>query len=161
MLDGRMETADEVQVRGVPVNHDASQPIGFRFDFNDFALAVITDLGRWDSITAEAVRNVDLLVCEANHDLEMLQKGPYPFLLKRRIASPFGHLSNEAGAKLAIEAAQSGTKEIILGHLSETNNSPNLAFDVFAETLESAGLSVHLSVAMQGQAGPWVEKVSK
>ena len=90
---------------------------------------------------------VDTLLLEANHDVETLQYGPYPYFLKRRILGDEGHLSNDAAAEFARLAVQSGTRDILLAHLSKENNTPELAEYAVARALQSVGLSVRLGVA--------------
>ena len=101
----------------------------------------VTDAAR------EALAGVDTLLLEANHDVETLQYGPYPYFLKRRILGDEGHLSNDAAAEFARLAVQSGTRDILLAHLSKENNTPELAEYAVARALQSAGLSVRLGVA--------------
>ncbi len=156
-MNGNAENAGSFSVRSIPVSHDAAEPYSYRFDTDAGAVAVFTDLGLWDGIHAEAVRGCKILVCEANHDPQMLRVGPYPPHLKARIASPLGHLSNDQGASLALEAVRSGTEYVILGHLSEQNNAPGIALDTFTNSLVPENKSVHIEAASQDTPGPWVE----
>lgn len=156
MLNGNVEQAGELQVETVKVSHDAAEPVAFRFNVEGASAAVLTDLGEWTPEVLEAVGGADLLVCEANHDPHMLQNGPYPFYLKQRVASVRGHLSNDQGAAFALEAARRGTKSVLLGHLSETNNSPGLALDVFQAALEAGNARIEVDVAVQDRPGPWI-----
>ena len=96
---------------------------------------------------AETVCGAPLLLLEANHDVEMLRGGPYPYYLKRRILSDQGHLSNEAAARFAAESCRAGTAEIVLVHLSKENNTPAAALAAVSAALEQEGLSPALSVA--------------
>ena len=91
------------------------------------------------------MKNADYYVFESNHDVEMLRNGPYPYFLKKRILSDYGHLSNTECGKLAQHLANGGTKRIILGHLSRENNSPELAKSTVSAALE--GLDVDVRVA--------------
>ncbi len=161
MLNGREEVAGGLRVRALPVSHDATQPLAYRFDTEEGAAAVITDLGQWDTITAGAVAGVDLLACEANHDPIMLQNGSYPWVLKQRVASPQGHLSNEDGAMLALHAAREGARCIFLSHLSEQNNSPSVARNVFQQHFERETLDTLIEVASQHHPGPWAEALEQ
>ncbi len=159
MINGREEVAGGLRVRALPVSHDAAQPLAYRFDTEEGAAAVVTDLGQWDSVTASAVTGVDILSCEANHDPLMLQNGPYPWVLKQRIASPRGHLSNKEGANLAMNAVREGARCVILSHLSEQNNSPEVAFEVFRELVVREQYTTEIEIATQHTPGPWVEGV--
>jgi len=120
-------------------------------------LSLCTDLGFVSEEVARAVRGCDLLVCEANHDPEWVMTGPYPYYLKQRVLGDRGHLSNEAGAELALFAARNGTKEIILAHLSAENNTPAHALRVVSDYLRRGGVdldgAVRLGVAPRAELG--------
>lgn len=123
---------EEVDIGGVTVRafhtpHDTDESVGYRISGEEvFALA--TDMGCVTEEIMDGLRGADAVLIEANHDVDMLKNGPYPFPLKRRILSPRGHLSNSDCAGLAEYLAENGTKYIILGHLSRENNRPDLAF---------------------------------
>ncbi len=121
----------------VPVSHDATEPVGLVITDRTSGVraAIIYDLGVATSAVSDAVRDVDVLVIEANHDEAMLRSGPYPAYLKARIASRSGHLGNRAAAILCAEAAHRGLSHVVLAHLSETNNDPRLATDAIAGAL--------------------------
>ena len=103
-----------------------------------------------------AVRDVDVLVIEANHDEGMLRSGPYPSYLKARIASRSGHLGNHAAAVLCAEAAHRGLSHVVLAHLSETNNDPRLATDAIAGALGRTRFRGRVSAAAQhAPVGPF------
>ena len=89
----------------------------------------------------------DMLLLESNHDVVMLKNGGYPYYLKQRILSEYGHLSNDAAAEFAIECVRAGTSDILLAHLSDENNSPQLAEYTVGRALQSSGLSVRLAAA--------------
>jgi phosphoribosyl 1,2-cyclic phosphodiesterase len=155
-LNGNLESAGDIAVQAIPVQHDAAEPFAYRFDAANGSVAVVTDLGEWSPEVAAALDGPDLLVCEANHDPEMLEMGPYPYYLKQRIASNKGHLNNRQGAELAAETVKRGTREVILGHLSATNNDESLALDVFGQQLNGTREKVRLHAASQALPGPWV-----
>lgn len=156
MLNGRVESAGAFKASALSVSHDAAEPVMFHFATEGASAAVVTDLGVWDGQTAELTQRADVVVCEANHDPHMLAAGRYPAVIKRRIASPRGHLSNEEGAALAVQAVRGGAGSVILGHLSESNNSPSLALDVFGESMANAGLKARIDLAHQDRPGPWI-----
>lgn len=114
----------------LPVSHDAIEPCGFMAELPDGSrITMLTDLGTWSDSLRDFVRASDLIILEANHDEEMLRRGPYPAYLKRRVASDVGHLSNRH-CGLALGEALRGTSHeplIWLAHLSEHNNDPDLA----------------------------------
>ena len=135
-------------VRSFSTSHDAVDPVGYRVDAADGSLGILTDTGFVTDAAREVLAGVDTLLLEANHDVETLQYGPYPYFLKRRILGDEGHLSNDAAAEFARLAVQSGTRDILLAHLSKENNTPELAEYAVARALQSAGLSVRLGVAL-------------
>lgn len=111
------------------VRHDAAEPCGFLIELPGATISVLTDLGSWRDELLEPLLASDLIVLEANHDLEMLRCGPYPAHLKRRVASDVGHLSNEHCGAVLADVAKRGprTPTVWLAHLSGTNNRPEVA----------------------------------
>jgi phosphoribosyl 1,2-cyclic phosphodiesterase len=111
------------------IPHDAADPCGFVFSARaeSIRMAVATDLGYVPPNVKQALKNVDVLLLESNHDLEMLKDGPYPWSVKQRVLSRVGHLSNEAAAEFLLRDYDGGAHTIVLGHLSEQNNLPELA----------------------------------
>ena len=134
-------------VRSFSISHDAIDPVGYRIDAPDGSLGFLTDTGFVTDAAREALLGVDALLLEANHDIAALQNGPYPYFLKRRVLSSEGHLSNDAAAEFALCAVRSGTRDILLAHLSKENNTPELAEYAVARALQSAGFPVRLGVA--------------
>jgi phosphoribosyl 1,2-cyclic phosphodiesterase len=117
----------DIFVSPFTIPHDAADPVGFVFEAEGVRLAVATDLGYIPPNVKAQLKAVDLLLLESNHDLEMLRDGPYPWSVKQRVLSRVGHLSNEATATY-LEAEYDGQAAyVILGHLSESNNLPELA----------------------------------
>ena len=96
-----------------------------------------------------SISNSSAIILESNHDVEMLRCGPYPFHLQQRILSNYGHLSNEAAAAAALELVKSGTKHIMLGHLSDKNNLPEIALLETHRTLTDAGVRIGHDVTLQ------------
>ena len=107
--------------------HDAADPVAYRLEKGSWQGAVVTDLGQPTALVADHIQDLDLLVLEANHDVEMLREGGYPPHLKARILSRVGHLSNEAMAELLARALCPRLRTVVLAHLSEQNNDPALA----------------------------------
>lgn len=124
-------------VTALGVSHDASEPVGFYLRHPEASMTVITDLGSDDEALVEPLSHSDLIIIEANHDWDMLWRGPYPIHLKRRVASPVGHLSNDDCAALLSRALSRSAHQpaIWLAHLSETNNRPDLAVATVAQAL--------------------------
>lgn len=137
--------ADGVEVNGqliVPfrTSHDSAQSCGYVVKTSDDRkIAVATDTGFITNETNEAVKGCDLILAESNHDIGMLRNGPYPYMLKRRILSDVGHLSNIDCSKFVSELVENGTTRVILGHLSKENNIPELAFQTTKSALDCAG----------------------
>lgn len=126
---GRRFSIGEIEINPFTIPHDAADPCGFVFHAQKESLrmAVATDLGYMPPNVKLALREVDVLLLESNHDLEMLREGPYPWSLKQRVLSRVGHLSNAAAAEFLTRDYDGGAHTIVLGHLSEQNNLPDLA----------------------------------
>ncbi len=120
----------------VPVPHDASEPFGLRLATSHAEIALFTDLGTVTDEVLAALSRADLIVLEANHDRDLLWRGPYPEWLKRRIASPGGHLSNDQAAH-ALAQLSGPPRTIWLAHLSQKNNDPRLALGTVRARLDS------------------------
>ena len=133
-----------LQVRAFHTPHDTDESVGYRVE-GEGCFAMATDMGHVSQEVVEGLLGADIALIESNHDLEMLRNGGYPFYLKRRILSARGHLSNADCALLARQLAESGTGEIVLGHLSRENNRPELALRETAAALE--GLETRLCCA--------------
>ena len=153
-ISGLPQSIGEFAVTAFPTSHDAPGSCGFRLDAAGGAVGVLTDTGYVTDEAADILEGVDLAVLEANHDIETLRSGPYPYYLKQRILGAQGHLSNEDAARFAAVLAQSGTSEIILAHLSRENNTPAMAQTAVERALSAAGVSPLLSVAPRDCLGP-------
>jgi phosphoribosyl 1,2-cyclic phosphodiesterase len=126
---GRSFRIGELEVCPFTIPHDAADPCGFVFyaRAESIRMAVATDLGYVPPNVKLALKNVDVFLLESNHDLEMLKDGPYPWSVKQRVLSRVGHLSNDAAAEFLTKDYDGGAHTIVLGHLSEQNNLPELA----------------------------------
>ena len=133
-----------LRVRCFPTSHDTDESVGWRVE-GSAVFALATDTGCVTQEILAGLRGADAVLIEANHDPDLLLSGPYPPYLKRRILSARGHLSNADCAALAGALAESGTRQIVLGHLSRENNRPALAFRAVAAALE--GTETALCVA--------------
>lgn len=134
-------------IRSFSTSHDAAGSVDYRLDCASGSLGLLTDTGYVTDEAAAVLSGVDTLLLEANHDVETLRSGPYPYHLKRRILGEQGHLSNDAAAEFALRSVMSGTRDILLAHLSAENNTPAMAEYAVARRLQSAGFSVRLGVA--------------
>ena len=132
------------------VEHDAPETLGYRAECNGFAVGVATDLGSLGGGIDDGLRNCDVVYLEFNHDRRMLREGPYEESLKRRIAGPQGHLSNEQAATLLARIAGPRLKRVYLAHLSAHNNTEALATSAAHAALTKAGCSqVEVVIAQQ------------
>lgn len=126
--DEKMILKDLV-INPLTISHDAAQPLAYRIAYGTTRVAVCTDLGYFNDYTVESLRGTNALLLEANHDVNMLQVGRYPYYLKQRILGKKGHLSNENSGRLLSMIAHDGLQTILLGHLSQDNNLPELAYE--------------------------------
>ncbi|MFZ0392723.1 MAG: MBL fold metallo-hydrolase [Terracidiphilus sp.] len=117
----------DIAVSPFTIPHDAADPVGFVFQAEGVRLAIATDLGYVPPNVKAQLKRVDLLLLESNHDLDMLRDGPYPWQVKQRVLSRVGHLSNDATAEFLETGYDGQATYIVLGHLSENNNLPELA----------------------------------
>lgn len=127
--DGSTFMVDDLQVRPFAITHDARAPVGFSIATHEGKIGVATDLGVVTRLVADCLTDCRVLVVETNHDEVMLRDGPYPWKLKQRVRSLHGHLSNDAGSGLLNNLIWSGLEAVFLGHISETNNTPELAME--------------------------------
>jgi phosphoribosyl 1,2-cyclic phosphodiesterase len=156
-------TGDSVAVNDLVVEtftkcHDAGDPMGVVMASDGVRIGVATDLGRSTRLVEERLKGCQALILEFNHDPDMLDQGPYPLFLKRRIKGPDGHLSNREGGELLRALSHAGLKTVVLAHLSATNNHPEKAQQAATLILEACGLrATGLWVADQDTPGPIME----
>ena len=129
-----------IGVRPFSIPHDAADPVGYNFFFGEKKLSLATDIGKMNDSVLENLKGSLAVLLESNHDVVMLQNGRYPAYLKRRILGDFGHLSNIDAAKCVLELIKSGTYHIMLGHLSQENNTPTVAYTTTKKYLEENGV---------------------
>jgi phosphoribosyl 1,2-cyclic phosphodiesterase len=143
-----------ITVRSFAVSHDAAETVGFWIEAAGRNIVICTDLGSETASIREPLEAADLLVLEANHDIQRLWRGPYHPSLKRRVAGPRGHLANTEAARLISELAADGRPRTVwLAHLSAINNTTSLAFDTITEPLNRDGCA-HLEVAVLARDKP-------
>ena len=139
------------------VPHD-SMTYGVRVAHRDTSVAMATDLGEAGPGVLQCMSGAEAVILEANHDHDWLRRGPYAASLKRRISSRRGHLSNRQAADAAVALAPHGLKDLILAHLSKTNNSPTRACGTVSGALREAGYGdVRVRAAIAGHPTPWTE----
>ncbi|HEV7126854.1 MAG TPA: MBL fold metallo-hydrolase [Ktedonobacterales bacterium] len=143
---GKHKRLGALDVRSFPVSHDAAAPCGFVLTTDTWQVCVAIDTGQVSPAMARALREAHLLVIEANHDEHLLEAGPYPGHLKRRIRGATGHLSNRQTAAALAQALDGGPRWVWLAHLSRTNNTPHLARTTIHTQLQTQG---HERVVLQ------------
>jgi phosphoribosyl 1,2-cyclic phosphodiesterase len=152
---GQRFTIGDIEVNAFSIPHDAADPIGFTFRANGTKVAIVTDLGYLPELVKHHLRDSDCLVLESNHDLEMLKVGPYPWYVKQRVMSRTGHLSNHSVSEFLADAEgfDSAARYLVLAHLSENNNNPDVARISAEEALgrrpSESGFKGELLVASQ------------
>lgn len=132
---------DDLLIEPFELPHDAADPVGYCVSAGGRKAAVATDLGWFPMSVEYKLQSCDLVVLESNHDMQMLTTGRYPYMLKQRIKSRSGHLSNDDAADAAVKLACAGVTSIILGHLSKENNSEQLAYRTVTDTLLKNGIT--------------------
>jgi phosphoribosyl 1,2-cyclic phosphodiesterase len=139
----------DIEVQSFSIPHDARDPVGFRFEAHGVQIGIATDLGYIPVSVKYHLRRADLLLLEANHDLDMLKVGPYPWAVKQRVMSRVGHLSNLVMHDYLLQDLDSSTAHLVLGHLSEQNNHPEIVRLMASQALEQRGLHASLAIAAQ------------
>jgi phosphoribosyl 1,2-cyclic phosphodiesterase len=158
----RVEAGENLDLGGIgatffEVPHDAPT-YGLRITDGERTGALATDLGEVGSETLRCLRGADAVILEANHDPDWLRRGPYSADLKRRVASPNGHLSNHQAAETALALAPHGLKDLVLAHLSKTNNTPARACGTVRKALREASFAgIRVRAAIAGHPTPWIE----
>lgn len=146
---GRAFALGPLHIHPFSVSHDAADPVGFTFAAKNTKLGVATDLGVATALVQTRLAGCTAVILESNHDPEMLQNGPYPYDLKRRVAGRHGHLSNPQAGELLNLLNHQELKRIILAHLSETNNRPDLARGHMNSCLSNLPSACRVEVAFQ------------
>ncbi|MBQ4087042.1 MAG: MBL fold metallo-hydrolase [Clostridia bacterium] len=144
-----------VHVFSIP--HDAEGSVSYTVSDGESKFGIATDSGYVSNEIIENLTGCETVIVESNHDVEMLWQGPYPYPLKRRILGDGGHLSNALCGELCVTLAKSGTKAFWLGHLSEHNNLPELAYTCVRDALKENGFSVGADVALNVIPKYWIE----
>ena len=152
---------DGLKVMPYGIYHDAVDPVGYIFEYDDKKISLATDIGTIDERILGFLKGSHGILLEFNHDINMLEAGSYPFPLKRRILSDVGHLNNEAAAKTLVEIYHPDLKWAVLGHLSKDNNVPDLAYLTAKQALEEnqikVGEDIEVFVAKRDEVSKWFE----
>ena len=141
---------DRIQISPFDLSHDAANPVGFVIDNGKGGtVGIATDTGKTSDVMLKALQPAKLVLLESNHDLGMLETGPYPFALKQRVKGEFGHLSNQDASQFACQLVQQGIKHLVLGHLSGENNMPLLAYQTTELALQQKGIQVDSDTTLE------------
>jgi phosphoribosyl 1,2-cyclic phosphodiesterase len=144
-----------LEVHPFSVPHDATEPVQYCIRSGAKKIAIATDIGFASTLVVERIKDADILVIEANYDVEMLKKGSYPWQLKQRIMGKTGHLSNRNTSELLFNIIRDGSTKIVLAHLSEENNHPEIAIRTVQELFDKYERSIGcLIAASQYEATP-------
>jgi phosphoribosyl 1,2-cyclic phosphodiesterase len=156
---GQRFAVGDIEVAPFIIPHDAVDPLGFTFASGGVKLGLVTDLGYLPALVKERIRDCDALVLESNHDLEMLKVGPYPWHVKQRVMSRTGHLSNDTVSQFLAdpEGFDGRSRYVVLAHLSENNNNPDVARISAEEALNRRAFPGELLVASQHQPLPPIQ----
>jgi phosphoribosyl 1,2-cyclic phosphodiesterase len=149
---GAAFTVGDVEVTSFSIPHDALDPVAFCLEAGGARIGIVTDLGYIPASIKFHLRHTDLLMLESNHDLDMLKVGPYPWSIKQRVMSRVGHLSNLGMSEFLMQDLDPSTHRLVLGHLSEQNNHPEIVRMIASQSLEERGLRTQLSIAAQHTA---------
>jgi len=144
---GKEFTAAGFSVHPFSLPHDAAEPVGFVLSRDGVRIGIATDLGCATALVKNRLGACDFLFVESNHDEKMLMEGPYPWFLKQRIKGRTGHLSNDASARILTELLHDRLKGVVLAHLSEMNNRPELALGRAGEAVQPGKNGVTITVA--------------
>jgi phosphoribosyl 1,2-cyclic phosphodiesterase len=152
----------DIQVTAHSIWHDANDPVCYSLKCQGKKIAVATDMGDYNDYILDALMDSDALLVEANHDIRMLEAGPYPYPLKQRILGRNGHLSNESCGHMLLSLLNNHLKHVFLGHLSQHNNFPALAFETVKNEIEDNPFTndvrdFDLQVASRNEPGRFVE----
>jgi phosphoribosyl 1,2-cyclic phosphodiesterase len=155
---GRIFQLAGFRIHPFSLPHDCADPVGFRISRGSARLGIATDLGTPTGLVMQHLAGVQALIIESNHDPAMLMEGPYPWELKQRVKSRLGHLSNGAAADLLSRITSDELQAVVLAHLSETNNSPDLALECARSGLrEFLAHGGALFCASQARVGPEID----
>lgn len=155
---GRIFDIDGFKIHPFSVPHDCADPVGFRISRGKASVGIATDLGAGTGLVERHLAGVHLAILESNHDPKMLRDGPYPWDLKQRVKGRLGHLSNGDSARLLQRIVSDELRAVILAHVSETNNLPELALETACEAVgEILGDACPIHCASQHTPGPCIE----
>jgi len=158
IIDNKEFTVGDFNIRVIKTSHDTDDSNGYIISSHDKSVVYITDTGYINKRYFEELRNKDVYIMESNHDIEMLNNSSYPYELRKRIYGDKGHLSNVDCSKYLSDFIGDKTKYIMLAHLSEENNDPNMAYDTLIKKLNSVNKNVdNIIIAKQDEVAELIE----
>ncbi len=137
-----------IGIHAFSTSHDACDPVGYSFLCENKKYSIATDTGFMSDNVFNAISGSDFVMLEANHDVDMLMYGEYPYLLKKRILGDYGHLSNDLAAQAAVKLLNSNTHHIMLSHLSDKNNVPDIAYKTVENALVKSGAKIGTDIGL-------------
>jgi phosphoribosyl 1,2-cyclic phosphodiesterase len=146
-------TINNTVVQSLPKSHDAVDPSLFSFYYKDKKISVVSDIGHACDNVIEAIKDANILFLESNYDETMLWEGYYPYFLKQRVAGEHGHLSNATAGELILNHASPGLEYVLLSHLSENNNTPDIALQTFQSAVKEREDLRHLQTILTSRYG--------
>lgn len=160
-IEGDCLNIKDMDIIRYGISHDAADPSGYCINCSGKKISIATDLGCFSSEIKHEIMDSDVILLESNHDVEMLKFGPYPYYLKRRVLSNTGHLSNDDCGKAILEMQNGKSKRIVLGHLSNTNNYPDLAYKTVYNILKEGNVDmekeIKISIAKRSESSNYIE----
>jgi phosphoribosyl 1,2-cyclic phosphodiesterase len=139
-------------IQSLPKNHDAVDPTLFSFYYKDKKISVVSDIGYACENVIEAIKDANIICLESNYDDTMLLEGEYPYFLKQRVAGEYGHLSNEMAGELILNHASPHLEYVLLSHLSENNNTPDIALQTFQSAVKERQDLGHLQTILTSRS---------
>lgn len=149
IYSGEKTIVNDMCVKAFDVPHDAIQPVGYSIFAGGTKVTVATDMGHYNDIIKENIADSNAILLEANHDIDMLKKGSYPYMLKQRILGLNGHLANVTAGSLLGDIMNEKVRHVFLGHLSKDNNTEQIAFDTVKKVLESRNITVGKDIMVE------------
>lgn len=146
---------EDIEIELIHTSHDATSSVGYIITYQEKSLVYVTDTGYINRKYLEKMQKKDIYLIESNHDEKMLMEGPYPYHLKQRVVSDIGHLSNKTTARYLEKLIGENTRYIILAHLSEKNNTEELALTTIKDKLQEQ--KIEILIARQEEESPFIE----
>jgi phosphoribosyl 1,2-cyclic phosphodiesterase len=146
-------TINNTVIQSLPKSHDAVDPSLFSFYYKDKKISVVSDIGHACENVIEAIKSANIIFLESNYDETMLWEGYYPYFLKQRVGGEYGHLSNTMAGELILNHASPGLEYVLLSHLSENNNTPDIALQTFQSAIKERVDLGHLQTILTSRYG--------